>query len=247
MESPLLDPRNEPVILPALEQTPLPHLRIYNGFGCSYCSVVSQAVDKMRSHYNIAHAPERRSRGGRKCSGSRVVREQLEREHFGDKPPWEAVKFQRFFGSGPGSSGFRINQPEEQPSDTSSIQTKTGTQRTERSNSVTNDVFETLDALELEHAQGESMFQHAPTKTQVSPWLERTQWPSFLNGVSIHGCARFAPFVTLGMLLQNCDLWEMGVRIRSSRRSLRSDRYSVATPVKTGAARIGEDNGDKRA
>lgn len=70
---------------------------------------------KMRSHYNIAHAPERRSRGGRKCSGSRAVREQLEREHFGDKPPWEAVKFQRFFRSGPGSSGFRISQPEEQP------------------------------------------------------------------------------------------------------------------------------------
>jgi hypothetical protein len=190
MEFPLLDPRNEPVILPALEQTPLPHLRIYNGFGCSYCSVVSQAVDKMRSHYNNAHAPERRGRGGRKCSGSRAVREQLEREHFGDKPPWEAVKFQRFFRSGPGSSGFRISQPEEQPSDTSSIQTKTGTQRTERSNSVTNDVFETLDALELEHAQGESMFQHAPTKTQVSPWLERTQWPSFLNGVSLHEAAR---------------------------------------------------------
>lgn len=93
MESPLLDPRNELVILPALEQTPLPYLRIYNGFSCSYCSVVSQAVDKMRSYYNIAHAPERRSRGGRKCSGSRAVREQLEREHFGDKLPWEAVKF----------------------------------------------------------------------------------------------------------------------------------------------------------
>jgi hypothetical protein len=34
------------------------------------------------------------------------------------------------------------------------------------------------------------MFQHAPTKTQVSPWLERTQWPSFLNGVSLHEAAR---------------------------------------------------------
>lgn len=89
MEFPLLNPRNEPVILPGLEQIPLPHLRIYDGFGCSYCSVVSQAVDKIRSHYNIAHAPQRRSRGRRKCSGSRAVHKQLEREHLGDKPPWE--------------------------------------------------------------------------------------------------------------------------------------------------------------
>jgi hypothetical protein len=87
IEFSLLDLRNEPVIVPAIEQTPLPYLRVYNGFSYSYCSVVSQAVDKMRSHYNIAHAPERRSRSGHKCSGSRAVRNQLEREHFRDKAP----------------------------------------------------------------------------------------------------------------------------------------------------------------
>lgn len=41
MEFSLLDPRNVPVILSALEQTPLPYLRIYNGFSCSYYSIVS--------------------------------------------------------------------------------------------------------------------------------------------------------------------------------------------------------------
>lgn len=60
LETSLLDPRSEPVIVPAIDQTPLPYLRIYNRFGCSYCSLVSQAVDKMRTHYTIAHAPERR-------------------------------------------------------------------------------------------------------------------------------------------------------------------------------------------
>jgi hypothetical protein len=95
METPLLDPRNEPVILPTIEQTPLPHLRIYDGFGCSYCSLVSQAVHVMRNHYNITHALEGRSRGGRKCSGSRAVRELLESAHFGEKLPWEAVKLNR--------------------------------------------------------------------------------------------------------------------------------------------------------
>jgi hypothetical protein len=116
IETPLLDPRNESVIVPAIGQTPLPHLRIYNGFGYSYCPLVSQAVHVMRNHYNITHALERRSRGGRKCSGSRAVREQLESAHFGEKPPWEAVKVQRFFRSGPGGSGFRIDLPEKQAS-----------------------------------------------------------------------------------------------------------------------------------
>jgi hypothetical protein len=64
MEMSLLDPRSESVILPAIEQTPLPYLRVCNGFGYSYYSLLSQAVDKMRSYYNTAHAPERRSCGG---------------------------------------------------------------------------------------------------------------------------------------------------------------------------------------
>jgi hypothetical protein len=73
MESPLLDPRNKLVILPVLEQILLPYLRIYNRFSCSYYSVVSQAVDKMRSYYNIAYALERRSRSRRKCSRSYTI------------------------------------------------------------------------------------------------------------------------------------------------------------------------------
>lgn len=145
-ETPLLDPRNESVIVSAIEQTPLPHLRIYSGFGCSYCPLVSQAIHVIRNHYNITHALERRSRGGRKCSGSRAVREQLESAHFGEKPPWEAVKFQRFFRSGPGSSGFRIDLPEEQPSSVGSRPEKTGPQ----SEAVADEVFKTLDALEIE-------------------------------------------------------------------------------------------------
>lgn len=75
METSLLDPRIESVIVPAIEQTPLPHLRIYDGFGCSCCPLVSQAVHVMRNHYNITHALERRSRGGRKCSVSRAISE----------------------------------------------------------------------------------------------------------------------------------------------------------------------------
>jgi hypothetical protein len=185
METPLLDPLNESVIVPAIEQTPLPHLRIYDGFGCSYCPLVSQAVHVMRNHYNITHALERRSRGGRKCSGSRAVREQLESAHFGEKPPWEAVKFQRFFRSGPGSSGFRIELPEKQASNVGSRPDKTGPQGA----AIANEVWKTLDALEIEQAQGESVFQHASTKTQVSPWLEYTRWPSFLHGVSLQDAA----------------------------------------------------------
>lgn len=143
METSLLDPRIESVIVPAIEQTPLPHLRIYDGFGCSCCPLVSQAVHVMRKYYNITHALERRSRGGRKCSVSRAISEQLESAHFGEKPPWKAVKFQRFFRSGPGSSGFRIDLPERQASNVGSRPDKRGPQ----SAAIANKVWKTLATL----------------------------------------------------------------------------------------------------
>ena len=108
LEQSLLDPRIESLPLPQTECKPFVHLRVEDGFGCNYCTLVSKTVSVLRKHYNVDHAPLRRSRGGRKSSGSRAVRETLEREHFGGQTPWKAVKFQQFFRKGPSSAGFRV-------------------------------------------------------------------------------------------------------------------------------------------
>lgn len=50
----------------------------------------------MKQHYNVQHAIIRRHRGGNKATPIGLHRERLDREHYGDLPPWIAISFQRF-------------------------------------------------------------------------------------------------------------------------------------------------------
>lgn len=56
----------------------------------------------------------------------------------------------------------------------------------------TDDVFRKLAMLEEQHAQATFVSQNTPAKAQVSPWLERTRWPNYLNGVRLAEVARLA-------------------------------------------------------
>lgn len=56
----------------------------------------------------------------------------------------------------------------------------------------TDEVFRRLAMLEKEQAQATSVLRHAPTKTQVSPWLERTRWTDYLSGTCLPEAARLA-------------------------------------------------------
>jgi hypothetical protein len=186
LEQSLLDPRIESLPLPQTECEPYIHLLVEDGFGCNYCTLVSKTVSVFRKHYNVKHAPLRRSRGGQKSSGSRAVRKTLEREHFGGQTPWKAVKFQRFFRKGPGSAGFRVKHCMSQ---------SLGTERrieVEDHDTGTDEVFRKLAMLEEQHAHATSVFQNTSAKTQVSPWIERSRWPNYLNGVRLAEAARLA-------------------------------------------------------
>jgi hypothetical protein len=67
LEQSLLDPRIEPLPLPQTECEPFVHLRVEDGFGCNYCTLVSKTASVLRKHYNVKHAPLRRSRADRKA------------------------------------------------------------------------------------------------------------------------------------------------------------------------------------
>ena len=108
LTQPLLDPQVEQAIVPSEECEPFPYLKIYSGFRCTHCRLVSQCTVRLQHHYNTEHAAIRRRRGGIKGSGSRTIRKRLEQEHFGNQAPWRAVKFQRIFSRGRGSTGFRV-------------------------------------------------------------------------------------------------------------------------------------------
>jgi len=186
------DPRGEPIVIPLPAQTPIPHLSIGSGYGCSYCPLVSESIKSMQQHYNSTHAEKQRGRSGRKSSGSRAVCELLQQEHFGGGPPWVAVKFQRFFRSGPGSAGFRVREDHIERTEPRSQETVVGTEEGTECNSVANKVFQTLATLQAEQATVDSSFSYVPISSQVSPWLERTRWTSYLNGTCLRDAARLA-------------------------------------------------------
>jgi hypothetical protein len=147
----------------------------------------------MQRHYDSMHAPGRRGCGGRKCSGSRSVRERLANEHFGDKPAWTAIKSQRFFVYGPGSAGFRIGQHQQQFSSSDIImETEENAQKAYRSESITAEVFEPLSALEAQHVQNHSItlpaIVLAPTP---SAWSVRGHFVSlFCVNLTTHAAFR---------------------------------------------------------
>lgn len=64
LDRPLLDPRTEPVQLPATDSEPLPGLKVYTGLGCNHCPVVCKNANQIRQHYNTSHATVRKHRGG---------------------------------------------------------------------------------------------------------------------------------------------------------------------------------------
>ena len=57
-------------------------------------------------------------------------------------------------------------------------------------------IFGTLACLETTQSHAERIPDAALTKTQVSPWLERTRWLHYLKGVPLDKAVRLARLLT---------------------------------------------------
>lgn len=147
----------------------------------------------MQKRHNVTHTPQRRSRGGLRSSGFRAVRELLQQEHFGGSPPWLAVIFKCLFRSGPGSAGFRVREGDVEPPKRKSAEEAISMQRKSATRYLaTDEIFRTLATLQSEQVAVNSTVSHLPVKSQLSPWLERTRWPSYLNGTRLRDAAQLA-------------------------------------------------------
>ena len=93
----LVDPTLETTVLPPTNCSPLPALAVQRGIKCAYCIYICHNEGVMKQHYNVQHAAVRRHRGGNKANATGLLRERLDREHYGDQLPWISISFQRFF------------------------------------------------------------------------------------------------------------------------------------------------------
>jgi hypothetical protein len=184
LPNPPLQPDNEPVSYPAPETVALPALKIVKGLGCSYCLFVGRDRGCLSQHFNISHAVKRRGPGGPSLSAQSKLKQRLDREHYGDRPPWGVAFYQRFFQSGRGSNYFRVAAPLQQggpePCETNGDHNE---KPCRPADDLASSVLAELGQLEEEQTHQGAINSRLPGKTQVSPWLERTRWASYLDGI----------------------------------------------------------------
>ncbi|KAH0551483.1 hypothetical protein GP486_007303 [Trichoglossum hirsutum] len=146
------DPRTE-LIAPKDIITPIEYLTIYrDGLKCSYCNYICRAIEVMKRHQRQTH----NIRAGR---GRRIA--QVE---------WTIVWCQQFF-TGVGRHFFQVqqtNQSDNPPTDATA--------------QLLHLVHRQLDQKEKVIQEKKQLIRDAEDVTEVSPWLERTQWIRHLEG-----------------------------------------------------------------
>lgn len=150
---------------------------------------MTKREDNASGHYNVRHAPVRRSRGA--VSQARgPLRQRLDREHFGEQPPYAPTFYQRLLTAGvKGSVSFRVKKPSWVRNDAwprrHDIQTGP-----DDAALVADEVLKNLAALEETRLQQELVVSSEGAHCQVSPWLERTRWLHYLRGMSLNEAAK---------------------------------------------------------
>ncbi|KAK0840545.1 hypothetical protein LTS02_017153 [Friedmanniomyces endolithicus] len=180
-----IQPQTESVVFPPSGTAALGALNIFKGLGCSYCSWVGPDRKVASAHFNSHHASTRRSRGGSRPRAQGKLKEQIDREHYGDRPPWAVAYYQRFFGGGRGSNVFRVTVPAQEDCSPRTLKARsTGSRR--REDSLLSDVLTELELLEERRsAQGQAIgtlgklsgLAMAGTDTLVSLFAQHSTQP----------------------------------------------------------------------
>jgi hypothetical protein len=181
LELDLVDPACGSVTFPSPESLPLPDLPIYSGFACASCSFVARLESTVAKHSQTVHPSGRKP--GRPASCTLLAP---------SPPRWTPTSCQRFFVQGPQSTYFRVNRtygagdeylsPQE-PKKEASHSSSPGEQ-------MRAEVLEQLRVAEEEQRGAADIILGRASKTEISPWLEMTKWPSYLEG---HTMAEAAP------------------------------------------------------
>ena len=156
-----LDPAQESCVFPPSSSAPVPGLPVFPGVGCIHCSYVCRARETLRNHLLRVHPEATRvGRGG--------CRPLNDLESLG-----RAIYCQQFFPSAAGSIFFEIR---------SSAQAKRLLQKPAGMSRVVFIQAQTNLDLDCDLAADQADDQQISAQrdpTEISPWLELTQWPKY--------------------------------------------------------------------
>ncbi|OOO04500.1 hypothetical protein AFCA_000004 [Aspergillus flavus] len=166
LKKPWIEPRKEPSRFPSPDSPPIPHLPIYSGLRCPRCSYIGRSSNTLRNHLSHSHPDTRRPRG-RDCH---------------QKPDLAAtaeyVSCQRFYIAGTASHFFAVMPA----SQTERIQKAAQMSKAEFIQSQINQAYEQDQQAQAIQQQSIPIEKHS---SEVSPWMELTRWPEYLQGQNL--------------------------------------------------------------
>lgn len=181
----LLDPTCETVRSPLPTDPPIPDLPVFDGHTCVICSFTVRQLSSMEKHYRQAHPSGRKPGRPPACAQSLLS----------DSPRWISTKCQRFFVQGPQSAYFRASERRDINQKSTSHQSPTKPpEQPSVGDRMLEHVLAKLAAAEEQLEWTADIVSSSQSRTEVSPWLEMTQWSRYSQG---HKLSRVAPLASL--------------------------------------------------
>lgn len=215
----LLDPTCETATFPLPTDFPISDLPVFDGYACVMCSFAARQLSSMQKHHRRTHPSGKKPGRPSACA-------QLS---LSDASRWKSTRCQRFFVQGPQSTYFCVSersaidqqstsrQPPIRPPDQSSV-----------GNEMLDLVLAELAAAEKQLELTADVISNNQSKTEISPWLEMTRWPRYLQG---HKLSQVAPLASLPIAgaepLLDIFVASLSRLVDQARDSLSKQRVSV--------------------
>lgn len=213
----LLDPATAKIPTPPSTDPPISDLQLHRGYQCTRCKFIrlrtKTALKQMGTHFN-QHRLLPRKKGGRQERIADIPEE--------DKgPAFQEIYCQRFFVSGPQSSFFTVNVPNQ-------VQELVKSRPQGHADVYRALVDEQLAAGNCKHDVQAQIYNSQVSKTEVSPWLEMTRWPRYFHSLNMADVAPLAytanPITEPALVLLGESFDRL---IESAHQSIRKDKVSV--------------------
>lgn len=179
LKSPL-DPDSPSFRIPSVGRLALPHLPIHAGFLCPQCDYTCVAKRTMGNHFNKQH-PEYKRVPGRPSKAAAT-----------NAPQWKCVTCQRLFLQGSKSHYFTVVSPTEAKEEEEMLRRQGMAATMSEAEYIRAQINEAVEqGIRETNALENTIFNNA-APTEVSPWLEMTRWPKYLQGHSFTEVALLA-------------------------------------------------------
>jgi hypothetical protein len=164
-----IDPDSPCFQLPPPGLLVLPHLPIHGGLSCPACSYICTSKGTIEKHFRTQHTEHKRVKGRPFKAAAATA------------PQWHPVSCQRLFVRGSRSQFFAVISPTEAKENENINRRQRMAANLPETEYVRAQIDEALEQGNQERSVLEDRILDNAALTEVSPWLEMTRWPKYLQ------------------------------------------------------------------